>query len=98
MQTRSKPSDLGIFKIFLNREVANLAPCTHEEKEINTLLHILYLLWSLWRNFLNKFRHILLQKKEYFDIEIEKTQVNTSLWIFTDDADANTLLTSSKHS
>lgn len=44
MQTRSKPSDLGILKIVLNREVANLASCTHEEKEINTLFHVLYLL------------------------------------------------------
>lgn len=72
MQTRSKPSDLGILKIFLNREVANLASCTQEEKEINTLFHVLYLLWSLWRNFLNKQRHVHLQKKEYFEIEMER--------------------------
>lgn len=32
IQTRSQPPDLVIKKIFLNREVANLASCTHEEK------------------------------------------------------------------
>lgn len=69
MQTRSKPSDLGILKLFLNKEVANLASCTHEEKKINTLFCVLYLLQTLWRNFLNKLRHIPLQ--EYFEIETE---------------------------
>lgn len=70
MQTRSKPSDVGILKIFLNRKVANLASCTQEEKKINTLFHVLYILQTLWRNFLSKLRHIPLQ--EYFEIETER--------------------------
>lgn len=70
MQTRSKPSDLGILKVFLNRKVANLASCTHEEKKINTLFDVISILQTLWKNFLNKLRHIPLQ--EYFEIGMER--------------------------